>query len=88
MENHNCQYKQYTKFSSLHWNLKIEKYLYGITLIKNTKADLEKKVDEFINDKIDFNNTHIIKSNIQPVSNVPELARFISSMTPIGSRND
>ena len=33
----------------------------GILHIENTKADLEKKVDEFINDKSDFNNTHIIK---------------------------
>ena len=66
----------------------LRKYLYGITFIESTQADLEKKVDEFINDKIDCNNTHIIKSNIQPVSNVPEEARFISSMTPIGSRND
>ena len=47
-----------------------------------------KKVDEFINDKIDFNNTHIIKSNNQPVSNVTEEARFISSITPIGFKND
>ena len=50
----------------------LRKYLYGIPHIEITKADLEKKVDEFINDKSDFNNTHIIKSNIQPVSNVPE----------------
>ena len=48
------------------------KYLYGITLIKSTQADLEKKVDEFINNKIDFNTTHIIKSDIQPVTNVPK----------------
>ena len=53
---------------------KLRKYLYGIPLIENTKAGLEKKVDEFINDKIDFNNTHIIKSNIKPVSNIPEEA--------------
>ena len=56
--------------------------------IKNTKADIEKKVDEFINDKIDFNTTHIIKSDIQPVTNVPEEALLISSMTPTGFRND
>ena len=37
--------------------------------------------------KIDFNNTHIIKFNIQPVYNIPEEERFISSMTPIGFRN-
>ena len=37
--------------------------------------------------KSDFNNTHIIKSNLQPVSNIPEEERFISSMTPIGFRN-
>ena len=46
---------------------KLRKYLYGITLIENTKADLEKMVDEFINNKIDFNNTHIIKSNLYPM---------------------
>ena len=67
---------------------KLRKYLYGITLIEITQADLEKKFNEFINDKIDFNNTHIIKSNIKPVTNVTEEARFISSMTPIGFRND
>ena len=50
------------------------KYLNGITLIKSTQADLEKQVDEFINHNIDFNTTHIIKSDIQPVTNVPEEA--------------
>ena len=64
------------------------KYLNGITLIESTQADLEKKVDEFINHKIDFNTTHIIKSDIQPVTNVPEEAQFISSMTQHGFRND
>ena len=64
------------------------KYIYGITLIESTQADQEKKVDEFINDKIDFNTTHIIKSDIEPVTNVPEEAQFISSMTPTGFRND
>ena len=44
-------------------------------------------MDQFINYKSDFNNTHIIKSNIQPVSNILEKERFISSMTPIGFRN-
>ena len=44
-------------------------------------------MDQFINDKSEFNNTHIIKSNIQHVSNIPEEERFISSMTPIGFRN-
>ena len=48
------------------------KYLNGITLIESTQADLEKKVDEFINQKIDFNTTNIIKSDIQPVPNVPK----------------
>ena len=67
---------------------KLRKYVYGISHIENTKTDLEKKVDEFINDKIDFNTTHIIKSDIQQLTNVPEEARFISSMTPTGSRND
>ena len=45
-------------------------------------------MDEFINDKSDFNNTHIIKSRILPVSNTPEEELFMSSMTPIGFRND
>ena len=67
---------------------KLRKYISGILHIENNKADLEKKVDEFINDKSDFNKTHIIKSNILPVSNIPEEERFISSMTPIGFRND
>ena len=64
------------------------KYLNGITLIESTQADLEKKVDKFINHKIDFNTAHIIKSDIQQITNVPEEARFISSMTPTGFRND
>ena len=51
---------------------KLRKYLSGILYIENDKSDLGKKMDQFINDKIDFNNTHIIKSNIQPVSNIPE----------------
>ena len=51
---------------------KLGKHLSGILHIENTKADLEKKVDKFINDKSDFNNTHIIKSNILPVFNIPE----------------
>ena len=63
------------------------KYLSGILSIENDEADLGKKMDQFINDKSDFNNTHIIKSNIQPISNIPEEECFISSMTPIGSRN-
>ena len=46
------------------------------------------KVDEFINNKIDFNTTHIIKSDIQQLTNVPEEARFILSMRPTGFRND
>ena len=64
------------------------KYLNGITLIESTQADLEKKVDEFINHKIDFNTAHIIKSDIQQLTNVPEEAQFISSMTPTGFRNE
>ena len=64
------------------------KYMNGITLIESTQADLEKKVDEFINHKIDFNITHIIKYGIQPATNVPEESRFISYMTPTGFRND
>ena len=56
---------------------KLGKYISVILHIEKTKADLEKKVDEFINDKSDFNNTHIIKSKIIPVSNIPEEERFI-----------
>ena len=63
-------------------------YMNGITLIESTQADLDKMVDEFINHKIDFNTTPIITSVIQQLSNVPEEARFISSMTPTGFRND
>ena len=66
----------------------LRKYLYGITLIESTQADLEKKVDEFINDKIDFNTTHIINYDIQPVTNVPDESQFTSSMTTTGFRND
>ena len=64
------------------------KYLNVITLIESTQADLDKMVDEFINHKIDFNTAHIIKSDIQQITNIPEKARFISSMTPTGFRND
>ena len=73
-----CQYIEIENF---------RKYPSGILHIENTKADLEKNVDEFINDESEFNNTHIIKSNILPVSNIPEEEQFISSMTPIGFRN-
>ena len=66
---------------------KLRKYLSGILYIYNDKADLGKNMDQFIYDKNYFNNTHIIKSNIQPVSNIPKEERFISSMTPIGFRN-
>ena len=55
--------------------------------IYNDKADLGGEIDQFINDKSDFNNTYIMKSNIQHISNIPEEERFISSMTPIGFRN-
>ena len=66
---------------------KLRKYLSGILYIENDKADLGKNMDQFINDKSDFDNTHFIKSNIQPVSNIREEERFISSMTPIEFRN-
>ena len=59
-----------------------------IIYIENYKADLGKNMDKFINDKSDFNNTHIIKYNIQPISNITEEECFISSMTTIGFRND
>ena len=68
-------------------NEKLRKSLSGILYIENDKANLGKKMDQFINDKSDFNNTHIIKSNIQRISNIPEEERCISSMTPIGFRN-
>ena len=74
-----------------HHYIRIEirrKYLNGITLIESTQADLEKKVDVFINHKIDLNTTHIIKSDIHQLTNVPEEAHFISSITPTGFRND
>ena len=66
---------------------KLRKYISCILYIENDKADLGKNMDQFINDKSNFNNTHIIKSNIQPVSNIPEEECFISSMTLIGFRN-
>ena len=66
---------------------KLRKYFSGILYIENDKADLGGKMDQFINDKSDFNNTRIIRSSIQPVSNIPEEEHFISSMTPIGFRN-
>ena len=51
---------------------KLRKYLSGILYIENDKADLGKNMDQFINDKSDFNNKNIIKSNNQPVSKIPE----------------
>ena len=47
------------------------KYLNGTTLIESTQAHQQKKVDEFINHKINFNTTHIIKSDIQQLTNFP-----------------
>ena len=54
---------------------KLRKYLSGI--LKN----------QFINDISNFNNKHIIQYNNKPIYNIPEEQRYISSMTPIGSRN-
>ena len=68
-------------------NEKLGKYLSVILSIENDKADLGKKMDQFINNKSHFNNTHIIKSIIQPVSNIREEERLISSMTPIVFKN-
>ena len=48
------------------------KYLNGIALIESTQEVLEKKVDKFINHKIDFNTAHIIKSDIQQITKIPE----------------
>ena len=67
--------------------MRTRRHLSGILHNENIKADREKKVYEFINDKSDFNNTRIIKSKILPVSNIPEEERCISSMTPLGFRN-
>ena len=64
------------------------KYLNVITVINSTQADLDKMVDEFISHKTVFNTEHIIKSDIQKITNIPEKARFISSMTPTGFRNN
>ena len=64
-----------------------EKYLSVILSIENNKADLGGGTNQFINDKSDLNNTHIMKSNIQNISNIPEEERFVSSMTSIGFRN-
>ena len=51
---------------------KLRKYLSGILYIENIKSYLEKKMDEFVNDKSNFNNTHVLKSKILPVFNIPE----------------
>ena len=66
---------------------KLRKYLSGILSIDNDKADLEKKINQFINGIRDFNNKHIIHFNNKPISNIPEEPRYISSMTPIGFMN-
>ena len=55
------------------------KYLNGITLIESTQADLDKMVDDFISHKTKFNTAHIIKSDIQQITNIPEKAQFTSS---------
>ena len=83
MEKKNADTKRTLR--SYHYNEpeKLRKYLSGILYIENDKADQGKKMDQLINDKRDFNNTHIIKSNIQPVSNIPEEELLVSSMTPI-----
>ena len=64
------------------------KYLNGITVIDSTQAELDKMVDEFISNKTKFQTKQIIKSDIQQIMNMPEKARFISSMTPTGFKND
>ena len=88
MEKKKCRYKKDTTFASFHWNWKIEKISFWYLIYKNDKADLDKKTNHFINDRSNFNNTHIIKFNIQPVSNITEEEHFISSMILIGFRND
>ena len=59
----------------------------GILSIENNEADLGNKTNQFINDKSDINNKHIIKSNIQSIFNIPEEPCIISSMKPIEFRN-
>ena len=66
---------------------KLRNCLSGILYIENDEADIEKKTNQFISDKSDFNNKHIIKYKIQPISNIMKEPRFISSMTPIGFIN-
>ena len=66
---------------------KLRKYLSGILSIENYEADIGERTNQFINDKSNYNKKHIIKWNIQTTFNIPEEPRFISSMTPVGSRN-
>ena len=61
---------------------KLRKYLSGILSMDNDEADLEKKKNHFINDISNFNNKHIIQCNNKPIFNIPEVPRYISSMTP------
>ena len=65
----------------------LRKYLSGILSIDNDEPDWEKKRNQFINDISDFNINHIIQCNNEPISNIPEEPRYVSSMTPTGFIN-
>ena len=66
---------------------KLRKYLSGNLSIENDEAYLGKKTNHSINDEVGYNNKHIIRCNIHPISNLPEEPRFISFMTPIGFKS-
>ena len=51
---------------------KLTKYLYDILSIDIDEADLEKKINQLINDITDFNNKHIIQCYNKTISNIPE----------------
>ena len=68
-------------------NETLGKYLSGISSIDMDAADLEKKINQFINDISDFNNKHTIQCHNKTISNLPEEPRYISSMTPTESNN-
>ena len=61
---------------------KLIKYLSGLLSIVIDEADLEKKINQLINDITDFNNKHIIQCYNKTISNIPEEPRYISSMIP------
>ena len=87
MENKNADTKRTIHLHHYIEREKLRNCLSGILYIENDEADIEKKTNQFISDKSDFNNKHIIKCDIQPISNIPEELRFISYITPIGFSN-